>query len=81
MYMYMFSPYRFALYRKMFERYDKRRDGFITKEELAAVFTGLSINITRNELELLFRIIDRNQSGKIEYSEFLYFFFKVNVSA
>jgi calmodulin len=59
----------------MFDRYDKSGDGYITRDELAAVFRELTIPVTSRELHVLFNIIATDPSGRIEFDEFLDFFF------
>ena len=59
----------------MFERYDKSGDGYVTRNELGAVFRELDIHVTSRELHVLFKIIDADRSGRIEFDEFLHFFF------
>ena len=50
--------------------FDRNLDGVITKEEMSIIFEKLKIH---EDIDKLFNIIDSNNSGKIDYAEFLTF--------
>ena len=63
----------------MFLKYDKDDRGSIGREELQDTFRDMGTTLTAREWEVLFRIMDINQSGRIEFDEFINFFFNVPV--
>ena len=58
--------------KKAFEAFDKQKDGQITYDELKQGLIQLkSCNIKENDIIALFKSIDVDQNGKIDYTEFL----------
>ena len=58
--------------KKVFEAFDKQKDGQITYVELKQGLIQLkSHNIKENDIIALFKSIDVDQNGKIDYTEFL----------
>jgi calcium-dependent protein kinase len=58
--------------KKSFEAFDKHKDGQITYEELKQGLLQLkSINMNEKDIKDLFDLIDVDQNGKIDYTEFL----------
>ena len=58
--------------KKVFEAFDKQKDGQITYDELKQGLIQLkSRNIKENDIIALFKSIDVDQNGKIDYTEFL----------
>lgn len=58
-------------FRDAFNQFDKDGDGHITETELAVVMRGLDIRATRAEILELIKQVDTDQSGTIEFEEFL----------
>lgn len=56
--------------RKTFNEFDLDRSGVLTVDELRAMVTRLEMPLAEKYLQELFRMLDRNQSGGIEYEEF-----------
>ncbi|WAR12749.1 CALM-like protein [Mya arenaria] len=54
--------------------FDKNRDGMITKEELGAVLFALGQRPTVMEVQALIRSVDLDQSGTIDFDEFVKIF-------
>ena len=63
----------------MFRKYDKSDNGSITKHQLSTALREIDPSFTDREIDVLFTIIDLNQSGRIEFDEFIRFFFNVKV--
>lgn len=57
--------------RQTFQLFDKNQDGTIDKDELGDVFRSLGQHYTDAELTEMMAEIDSDQSGSIEFSEFL----------
>ena len=58
--------------KKSFAAFDKHKDGQITFEELKQGLLQLkSVKLNENEIADLFKMIDADQNGKIDYTEFL----------
>lgn len=57
--------------RQTFQLFDKNQDGTIDQEELGDVFRSLGQHYTEAELHEMMAEIDSDQSGSIEFSEFL----------
>jgi hypothetical protein len=56
--------------KQMFNKYDTDHSGALEKTELAAVARELGSEFTSNELVAIFRLLDSDSSGKIEFKEF-----------
>merc|ERR1711997_872820 len=50
---------------------DKNQDGYITKEELTAVFAELDSSVGEKELDQILAVADLNKDGHIDYKEFV----------
>ena len=58
--------------KKSFEAFDKHKDGQISFDELKQGLLQLkSVKLNENEIADLFKMIDADQNGKIDYTEFL----------
>ena len=56
--------------KQMFNKYDTDHNGALDKAELAAVARELGSEFNSNELIAIFRLLDSDSSGKIEFREF-----------
>ena len=56
--------------KRSFEKIDKNKDGFISKNELGAMLKGLGADIDDEELEAMMKDSDVNGDGKINFEEF-----------
>ncbi|XP_071081348.1 uncharacterized protein [Haliotis cracherodii] len=57
--------------REAFGLFDKNGDGMITTAELGAVIRSLGQNPTEGELQDMIAEVDENESGTIEFPEFM----------
>lgn len=57
--------------RKIFANFDSNDSGTITIDELAAMIANLKLSCERKFLYGIFKLIDTNNSGGIEFEEFL----------
>lgn len=57
-----------------FVLFDKNQDGMITKEELGAVLRALGQRPTMSEVQALIHSVDLDQSGTIDFEEFVKIF-------
>ena len=57
--------------RKIFNDFDTNASDTITIDELAAMIAGLKLSCERKYLYGIFKILDTNNSGGIEFEEFL----------
>jgi calmodulin len=57
--------------REVFDLFDKDKDGSITTKELGDVMRALGANPTNTELQEMIAEVDKDNSGKIEFNEFL----------
>ncbi len=60
--------------REVFDLFDKDKDGTITIKELADVLRALGANPSPADVELMFKETDIDNSGKLEFEEFLTLF-------
>ncbi|KAI0396178.1 calmodulin [Xylariaceae sp. FL0594] len=58
-------------YRQAFSLFDKDDNGVITKDELGTVMRSLGQNPSQAELEDMINEVDGNNSGTIDFAEFL----------
>ena len=61
--------------KKLFNDFDENRNGFISPFELDLMLKKLELPIKELAVEPLFRKLDKNNSGYIEYDEFKKFLF------
>ncbi|ADO73065.1 EF-hand domain-containing protein [Stigmatella aurantiaca] len=54
----------------IFQKYDRNRTGFIEAPEFARLLEALGQNITDEDLQIAFDIIDIDRSGKISWKQF-----------
>ncbi|MDC0708634.1 EF-hand domain-containing protein [Stigmatella sp. ncwal1] len=54
----------------IFQKYDRNRTGFIEAPEFARLLEALGQNITEEDLQIAFDIIDIDRSGKISWKQF-----------
>lgn len=59
-------------FREAFSLFDKDGDGLITVEELASIMRSLGQNPTDDEVRSLIADIDQDNSGSIDFPEFLF---------
>ena len=59
--------------KKVFNYYDKNNDGSIDKNELNNLCRNLGDPLTKAELDCALYELDKNNSGKIEWEEFIYY--------
>ena len=62
--------------REAFHRADKNRDGTLDIGEVNAIFREMEAILNPDELFKIVAEIDKDQSGRINYDEFLNFFAK-----
>lgn len=58
------------MFRRVFERIDYTNSGKVKIEEFALIFTNFNIQISKNELQAMFNMADRDQSGDLSFNEF-----------
>ena len=58
----------------LFKGFDKDGGGTIDKVELYQAFTKLGVKVTMQQINLAFDFLDRNQSGSLDFNEFLVLF-------
>lgn len=58
-------------FKEAFNVFDKDCDGFITTDELATVMRSLGHNPTKEELDELIKLYDKDESGTIDVGEFM----------
>eukprot|EP00746_Dinoflagellata_sp_MGD_P020619 gnl/MRDRNA2_/MRDRNA2_148060_c0_seq1.p1 gnl/MRDRNA2_/MRDRNA2_148060_c0~~gnl/MRDRNA2_/MRDRNA2_148060_c0_seq1.p1 ORF type:complete len:298 (+),score=70.98 gnl/MRDRNA2_/MRDRNA2_148060_c0_seq1:76-969(+) len=56
-----------------FRKWDKDNSGVISTEELSQLLRTLNPDWNAEQLDMLFKLIDKNHNGKIEYCEFVDF--------
>ena len=59
--------------KEIFNTFDENGNRTLDRTELRRLFTALGERLTLNELEYAFQELDTNDSGKIEYGEFIAF--------
>lgn len=57
--------------RKVFDQYDKSKDGIIELHEFKAAMKGANLGFSEEEIENIFASIDIDNNGDIQYTEFL----------
>lgn len=62
--------------RSCFRSFDKNGDGMIDRSELDAVFREMGRVMDQRDLDRIIRMADKDQSGTIDYEEFIDLVFK-----
>ena len=60
-----------AAFREVFDLVDKDKSGAIETEEVEELTKLLGLDLTRDEVELLVREIDKDGNGEVDFEEFL----------
>jgi len=60
---------------KLFNEFDENKNGYISSFELDLMLKRLELPVPAEIVEPLFKTLDKNQSGYIEYDEFKRFIF------
>ena len=60
-----------AGFREVFDLVDKDKSGAIEMEEVEELTQLLGMDLTRDEVELLVREIDKDGNGEVDFEEFL----------
>ena len=55
----------------VFDLFDRNHDGTISRDELGELMVALGVKVTRQSVEEMLESVDENNSGKIEFNEFL----------
>eukprot|EP00933_Yihiella_yeosuensis_P032460 TRINITY_DN26058_c0_g1_i2.p1 TRINITY_DN26058_c0_g1~~TRINITY_DN26058_c0_g1_i2.p1 ORF type:complete len:133 (-),score=28.77 TRINITY_DN26058_c0_g1_i2:343-699(-) len=56
---------------QLFAEYDASGDGKISEDELANILMKLDPNLEREEVQTLFKAVDANNDGSLDYEEFV----------
>ena len=67
--------YRAARMRSLFRDFDKDGSGLIDRSELDAVFAEIGKHFSEEELERMIQLADQDQSGSLNYEEFIGYVF------
>ena len=62
-----------TLFKRAFEFFDKDGNGDISLSEFSDVLTDLGEPLTKEECDLFFKLVDKNNDGRLNYNEFLGF--------
>ena len=54
----------------IFKRFDTNGDGYFNEVEFACAFTVMGVEFRKEDLSRLIQQADKNQDGRIDYSEF-----------
>lgn len=65
------NPEETLAIKRIFDQFDKDNDGLINKRELNTLATALNDPLTPAELADFFKVIDKDNSGKITWEEFI----------
>lgn len=55
----------------LFKTFDLDGNGKLTMIEMGQVFSRMRINKSREELELIFKAVDRDGNGSVDINEFI----------
>jgi len=61
-----------------FSMFDRERKGYISAQDLAQVFALLNESVTEDEITTMIRIAGVKSNDKINFKEFVEFFYKVD---
>ena len=61
--------------RSLFRDFDKDGSGVIDRSELDAVFAEIDKHFSEEELERMIQLADQDQSGSLNYEEFIAYVF------
>lgn len=59
-----------AFLKKIFSDFDLNQSGFLTIDEVTNLIAKLKISVERKFVYPFFKVVDKNNSGGIEYDEF-----------
>lgn len=59
-----------SLLKKIFSDFDLNQSGFLTIDEVTNLIAKLKISVERRYVYPFFKVIDKNNSGGIEFEEF-----------
>ncbi|HJM45222.1 MAG TPA: EF-hand domain-containing protein, partial [Candidatus Poseidoniaceae archaeon] len=57
--------------KEAFKKFDKNNDGNLSTEELEAAIDAFGIGLSKLQMKVLMRDIDKDSDGKIDYNEFV----------
>ena len=57
--------------KEAFKKFDVNNDGNLSPDELEAAIDEFGIGLSKLQMKVLMRDIDRDSDGKIDYSEFV----------
>jgi len=63
---------KYCLIKEAFQTFDKDNDGYITCKEMGTVLRSMGQNLTEQDINDLAKIYDKEESGKIEFTEFFH---------
>ena len=58
--------------------FDRKKKGYINQEDLKEVFSILGENVSEDELQTMIKIAGVKSNDKINFKEFIDFFYKVD---
>ena len=61
-----------------FSMFDRKKKGYINQEDLKEVFSILGENVSDDELQTMIKIAGVKSNDKINFKEFIDFFYKVD---
>lgn len=64
-----------AMMRRVFRSFDKDGNGVIDRNEFKAIFDEMGRDLSEDELKRSMTMIDTNADGRIDYEEFIAYFF------
>eukprot|EP00594_Rhizosolenia_setigera_P018039 CAMPEP_0178965402 /NCGR_PEP_ID=MMETSP0789-20121207/16263_1 /TAXON_ID=3005 /ORGANISM="Rhizosolenia setigera, Strain CCMP 1694" /LENGTH=303 /DNA_ID=CAMNT_0020650385 /DNA_START=19 /DNA_END=930 /DNA_ORIENTATION=+ len=67
--------------REVFQRFDADNSGVISSEELCDFLVSLDIDASKEEADALFKYLDENRDGEIDFSDFLPWYYNAALEA
>ena len=64
--------------KEAFKKFDTNNDGNLSTEELEAAIEEFGIGLSKLQMKVLMRDIDKDSDGKIDYNEFIDRFSSIN---